>query len=320
MGQRLLFGIWICAVSLVACGTNGQDEALNTDEQEISIPEDNESTSALHEGFRLVLDVAAMEDTYANRGTHRATLRNQRPSGSVWVKRCMGAGFERKLPDGQWQMTRTSIACERGFERIPSGRSLEVSAAKLEPGLYRAFVQVYRAPRRPGLPPRPWIVKRSMEFTHDVNSGVITLPLPLPRVLVPLRSRITIGYFEVTFHQGIPFSDAVLRMALYAAQGDFGNPCDGVPVPFGARFHEERIASFLASLQSASGDPYVGIGAGDAAVLAAFVRGQGLTQMRVFSGETNANACGRSFVVSYSLIWNTTTNNVLYLVLYPTVF
>jgi hypothetical protein len=123
-----------------------------------------------------------------------------------------------------------------------------------------------------------------------------------------------LGYMKVTVKKGTPFSEAILQATLREGKALFGEECDGVPA-YGAAFDEESsVEEFIKSLRNAL-DWTSSLSTEQIDALEGWMKSSG--SWRIFYGDASGEACGGEGTVSYNLIWDTATSQVVYLILYP---
>ena len=97
----------------------------------------------------------------------------------------------------------------------------------------------------------------------------------------------------------------------------FGRACDVVPTGDSLGFEERKADAFIQHLRTETSNWTSKLSKTEIDALEAFLKSEDLANVRVFSGSYSGEACAGSGTTSYYLVFNTKTNNALYLVLYP---
>lgn len=127
-----------------------------------------------------------------------------------------------------------------------------------------------------------------------------------------------LGRMKVTVTGGDRFSQLALARTLSEGRETFGEECDGVPTGDDVGFSENAsVADFLGFLRTHTEEWTYKMTPAEIDALEAWLQGVGAEQFRVFYGRSSGEVCGGSGEVSYNLVWNVQTDEVLYLILYP---
>lgn len=123
---------------------------------------------------------------------------------------------------------------------------------------------------------------------------------------------------KVTVTGGDRFSPLGLARTFTAAQQTFGEECDGVPTGDGVTFSENAsVDTFIKFLRTRTLSWTYKMSPAEITGLDTWLHGVGVEKFRIFYGSSSGEVCGGSGTVSYNLVWNVETDEVLYLILYP---
>ena len=153
-------------------------------------------------------------------------------------------------------------------------------------------------------------------YCEGYGATVTAYDRPLPPGLAAEEG--FLANLHVRVVDGERFTNPVLSQVSTLAQSLYGNECDGVPTGGTLEWAENTsVRSLISFLRNRTQEWSSTLSAAEIAALEAYVQTVGVDRFRVFYTGSSGEACGGSGEVSVNLIWNTSTDDVLYLVLYP---
>ncbi|MGE0867156.1 MAG: hypothetical protein AB7P03_01245 [Kofleriaceae bacterium] len=127
-----------------------------------------------------------------------------------------------------------------------------------------------------------------------------------------------IGLMQVDVTGARRFSSAAMNEVLMAGQRLFGDECDGVRPTTWQQIQPVRdpAAAFVQRMRTDTPGWTFHLMDAEIDRLEAYLLGVG-DDLRLFTGESSGDTCGGAREAFYTLAWTKATNEVLYLVQYP---